>query len=450
MPGGLLTDLYELNMAVSYLRRGMTGSATFSLYVRKLPKHRGFLVAAGLEDCLEFLEGFAFDEDDLRYLGTIGFDDRAIEDLAPLRFDGTVWAVPEGAVVHGEEPILEVTAPIATAQLVETMLLNRITLHTTLASKAARYVLAAEGRDLVDFAFRRTQGTDAAMAAARDSAIVGFVATSNVAAAQRYGLQVAGTMAHSFIEAFPSEEEAFRSFANDHPTRTTFLVDTYDSLHGVRTAIDVARELGITDRVGIRLDSGNLDELARAARKVLDDEGLTNARIFASGGLDEHEVAELVHAGAPVDAFGIGTQMGVSADAPYLDTVYKLVEYDGRPAMKLSAAKATPPGAKQIWRSGGDEGDVLGLRGDEPPAYGWEPLLEPVMRNGRRVDAPPPLRRMQHRFQEELLRLPTKAKRLSHPEHVHVRHSKGLAELTERTEADALTRAGLTEPRSSD
>src|SRR5919197_1533421 len=205
MPGGLLTDLYELNMAVSYLRRGMTGSATFSLYVRRLPKHRGFLVAAGLEDCLSFLEGFGFDEDDLRYLGTAGFDDRAIEDLAPLRFDGTVWAVPEGTVVHAEEPILEVTAPIATAQLVETMLLNRITLHTTLASKAARYV------------------------------------------------QVAGTMAHSFIEAFPSEEEAFRSFARDHPTRTTFLVDTYDSLNGVRTAIAIARELGITDRVGIRL-----------------------------------------------------------------------------------------------------------------------------------------------------------------------------------------------------
>jgi nicotinate phosphoribosyltransferase len=450
MPGGLLTDLYELNMAVSYLRRGMTGPATFSLYVRTLPKHRGFLVAAGLDDCLSFLEDFGFEEDDLRYLGAIGFDDRALEDLAPLRFDGTVRAVPEGTIVHGEEPILEVTAPIAAAQLVETMLLNRITLHTTLASKAARYVLAADGRDLVDFAFRRTQGTDGAMAAARDSAIVGFVATSNVAAAQRYGLQVAGTMAHSFIEAFPSEEEAFRSFARDHPTRTTFLVDTYDSLNGVRTAIAIARELGITDRVGIRLDSGNLDELARGARKVLDDEGLTSARIFASGGLDEYEVAELVHSGAPVDAFGIGTQMGVSADAPYLDSVYKLVEYDSRPAMKLSTAKATPPGAKQIWRSGGDEGDVLGLRDEEPTLYGWDPLLEPVMRNGRRVDPPPPLRRMQHRFQEELIRLPTKAKRLSHPEHLEVRHSRGLAELTARTEADALARAGLTEPRSSD
>jgi nicotinate phosphoribosyltransferase len=450
MPGGLLTDLYELNMAVSYLRRGMTGPATFSLYVRKLPRHRGFLVAAGLDDCLAFLEDFGFEQDDLRYLGSIGFDERAVDDLASLRFEGSVWAVPEGTIVHAEEPILEVTAPIAVAQLVETVLLNRITLHTTLASKAARYVLAAEGRDMVDFAFRRTQGSDAAMAAARDSAIVGFVATSNVTAARRYGLQVAGTMAHSFIEAFPSEEEAFRAFAQDHPTRTTFLVDTYDSLNGVRTAIAVARELGITDRVGIRLDSGNLDELARDARAILDEAGLPGARIFASGGLDEYEVAELVHAEAPVDAFGIGTQMGVSADAPYLDSVYKLVEYEGRPAMKLSTAKATAPGAKQIWRSGGDEGDLLGLRDERAPAFGWEPLLVEVMRDGARLESPDPILRMQHRFQEELVRLPTKAKRLSHPEHVKVERSPALASLTAHTQADMLTRAGLTEPRSSD
>lgn len=450
MPGGLRTDLYELNMAVSYLRRGMTGPSTFSLYVRKLPKHRGFLVAAGLQDCLDFLEDFSFDEDDLRYLGSIGFDDRAQEDLAGVRFDGEVWAVPEGTIVHADEPILEVTAPIAVAQLVETAMLNRITLHTTLASKAARYVLAAEGRDLVDFSFRRTHGMDAAMAAARSSAIVGFAATSDVAAARAFGLQVAGTMAHSFIEAFPSEELAFRSFAEDHPTRTTFLVDTYDTLNGVRTAIAVARELGITDRVGIRLDSGDLDNLARAARAILDAEGLPNARIFASGGLDEFEVAELVHAGAPVDAFGIGTQMGVSADAPYLDTVYKLVQYDGRPSMKLSTAKASAPGPKQIWRSGGEEGDALGLRDEAAPAYGWDPLLEPVMRDGRRLRPDPPLRRLQHRFQDELVRLPTKARRLSHPEHVVVGHSAALADLTVQTQADALTKAGLGGPRGSD
>ncbi len=225
-------------MAASYLRRGMDGLATFSLYVRGLPKQRGFLVAAGLEPCLDFLESFAFADDDLGYLAEVGFDVRAIEDFRSLRFDGEVWAVPEGRIVYSEEPILEVTAPVAVAQVVETYLLNQITLHTTLASKAARYVIAADGRDLVDFAFRRTHGTEAAMAVARDSAMVGFVATSNVEAARRYGLTVAGTMAHSFVEAFPSEREAFDAFAEDHPNRTTFLVDTYDTLGGVRTAID--------------------------------------------------------------------------------------------------------------------------------------------------------------------------------------------------------------------
>ena len=283
MPGALLTDLYELNMAASYLRRGMDGLATFSLYVRGLPKQRGFLVANGVEACLDFLETVSFDDDDLAYLSTVGFDDRAIDDFRTLRFDGEVWAVPEGRIVYSEEPILEVTAPVAVGQLVETYLLNQITLHTTLATKAARYVLAAGGRDLVDFAFRRTHGIEAAMAIARASAMVGFAATSNVEAAHRYGLRVAGTMAHSFIEAFPTEREAFLAFAEDHPTRTTFLVDTYDTLNGVRNAIDVIRELDLADHLGVRLDSGDLDALARSARALLDEAGLSEARIFASG-----------------------------------------------------------------------------------------------------------------------------------------------------------------------
>ena len=366
MPGGLLTDLYELNMAASYLRRGMNGLATFSLYVRGLPKQRGFLVANGLGACLDFLEGFSVTEADLAYLGTVGFDDRALADLRGLRFEGEVWAVPEGRIVYSEEPILEVTAPVAVAQVVETYLLNQITLHTTVATKAARYVIAAQGRDLVDFAFRRTHGTEAAMAVARASAMVGFVATSNVEAAHRYGLTVAGTMAHAFIEAFPSEREAFDAFAQDHPTRTTFLVDTYDALNGVRTAIETIRALGLDGRIGIRLDSGNLDQLARAARVLLDDAGLNDTQIFASGGLDEHEVHELVRAGAPVDGFGIGTQMGVSADAPYVDSVYKLTEYDDRPVLKLSSGKATAPGRKQAWRGVG--GDLIALRDEEGPA----------------------------------------------------------------------------------
>ncbi|HKZ75282.1 MAG TPA: nicotinate phosphoribosyltransferase, partial [Actinomycetota bacterium] len=386
MAGALLTDLYELNMAASYLRRGMEEPATFSLFVRHLPANRGFLVAAGLEPCLEFLEGFGFEEDDLRYLaGELGYDEETIERFRDIRFTGDVWAVPEGRIVFADEPIVEVTAPIAVAQLVETYLLNQITFQTTIASKAARCRIAARDRDLVDFAFRRTQGTDAAMAVARTTAMVGFAATSNVEAARRFGLRVAGTMAHSYIQSFPTEADAFRAFAQDFPDRTTLLVDTYDTLNGVRTAIEVIRELGLTEHLGIRLDSGDLEELSRGARRILDQAGLPHVRIFASGGLDESDVDRLVTAGAPIDAFGVGTRVGVSADAPYLDSVYKLVEYDGRPVLKLSEAKATEPGRKQVFR--GEGGDVIGLR-DEPPPPGSEPLLVPVMLEGRRTGPP--------------------------------------------------------------
>ncbi|HEX5902055.1 MAG TPA: nicotinate phosphoribosyltransferase, partial [Actinomycetota bacterium] len=227
VPSALLTDLYELNMARSYLRRGMQGDATFSLFVRRLPPQRGFLVAAGLEPCIEFLESFAFGDDDLEYLGReLGFEDEVLSQLGDLRFHGDVWAVPEGRIVYANEPLLEITAPIAVAQLVEPLLLNQITFQTTIASKAARCVIAAGGRDVVDFSLRRTQGLDAAVAVARCSSIVGFAATSNVEAARRYGLRPSGTMAHSYIESFPSEKEAFRAFARDFPDRTTFLVDT--------------------------------------------------------------------------------------------------------------------------------------------------------------------------------------------------------------------------------
>jgi nicotinate phosphoribosyltransferase len=440
MPGGLLTDLYELNMAASYLRRGMDGLATFSLYVRDLPPERGFLVAAGLEPCLDFLESFSFSDDDLAYLDEVGFDARAREDFGRLRFDGEVWAVPEGRVVYAQEPIVEVTAPIAVAQLVETFLLNQITLHTTLATKAARYVLAAQGRDLVDFAFRRTHGVEAAMAVARASAMVGFAATSNVEAARRFDLVVAGTMAHSFIEAFPTEREAFDAFAADHPARTIFLVDTYDPLAGVRNAIETIKAFPEGERIGIRLDSGNLDHLARESRRMLNEAGLPQARIFASGGLDEGEVDELIRAGAPVDAFGVGTQMGVSADAPYVDSVYKLTEYDHRPVLKLSAAKATTPGRKQVWRNG--DTDLIALRDENGPP-GAEPLMEPVMVNGRRVAPSPPLDVSRSRFIRDLALVPAKARRLTHPEQVQVPRSGALQDLTTRTREEAGRRAGV-------
>jgi nicotinate phosphoribosyltransferase len=412
----------------------MDGPATFSLYVRDMPKQRGFLVSAGLEDCLSFLESFAFEEDELAYLETIGFDRRAIDDFRDVRFEGDAWAIPEGRIVHAKEPIIEVTAPIAQAQLVEAVLLNQVTVHTTLTSKAARYVIAAEGRTLVDFAFRRAHGVEAARAAARGSAIAGFQATSNVEAARELGLQVTGTMAHSFISAFDEEREAFRAFAEDHPHRTTFLVDTYDTLGGVRNAIEVIREMDPPGEVGVRLDSGDLDRLSREARRILDHAGLGHAKIFASGGLDEHEVAELVRAGAPVDAFGIGTQLGVSADAPYVDAVYKLVEFDGRPVLKLSPAKATAPGRKQVWR--GPSEDVIGLRDEAAPGPNHEPLLEPVMRAGRRLAPTATIEEMHARFEADLAALPVKAARLTHPEHVVAHRTEALAALTaETTEA---------------
>ena len=375
-PGGLLTDLYELNMAASYLRRGMRQEATFSLFVRGLPS-RGFLVAAGLEPCLEFLDGFGFIEEDLDYLGReLEFPADALDALGALRFEGDVWAVPEGRIVHAGEPLLEITAPIAVAQLVEPYLLNQITFQTTIASKAARCVLAADGRDVVDFSLRRTQGLDAAVNVARVSSIVGFVATSNVEAARRFGLRAAGTMAHSYIESFDSEAEAFRTFARDFPGRTTFLVDTFDTLNGVRTAVEVIRELGLEGNLGVRLDSGDLDDLARGAGRSWTRRACRTSGSSRAAGWTSSRCAARPQAGAPIDAFGVGTRVGVSADAPVLDSAYKLVEYDGRPMMKLSANKSAP-GRKQVFR--GPAGDTIGLR-EEPLPAGGTPLLVPVMR----------------------------------------------------------------------
>ena len=437
MGRALLTDLYELNMAASYLRRGMDEPATFSLFVRELPPTRGFLVAAGLDDCLRFLEELRFEAEDLDYLRTsLGFEERDVEAFRDLRFTGDVRAVPEGRVVLAEEPLLELTAPIAQGQLAETYLLNRITLETTLASKAARCVLAAGDRDLVDFSFRRTHGPDAAEAVARTSAMVGFVATSNVEAARRLGLRAAGTMAHSFVEAFATEEEAFRAYAQDHPDRCTFLVDTYDTLEGVRTAIRVIHDLKLTGELAVRLDSGDIGGLARESRRILDEAGLAGVRIFASGGLDELQIEELVDRDAPIDAFGVGTRLGVSADAPYLDTVYKLVEYGDRPVAKLSAGKVSPPGAKQVFRGAGGPGDdVIALR-NEPVPDGCEPLLVRVMEAGRRLAPPEPLRAATERFRRDLATLPEEATRLREPEAPEPRKSERLQDLAERVRTE--------------
>ena len=428
----LLTDLYELNMAASYLRRGMHAPATFSLFVRSLPARRGFLVAAGLEDCLDFLESFGFSEAGLAYArDSLGFEERDLEAFRRLRFTGDVWAVPEGTVVLAGEPLLEVTAPMAEAQLVETFLLNQVTFQTTVASKAARCRVAARGRDLVDFAFRRTQGIEAGLAAARLSAMVGFAATSNVEAARRFGLRAAGTMAHSYIEAFPTEAEAFGAFADDFPGRTTFLVDTYDTMAGVRAVIELIRRRHLAEGLAVRLDSGDLGELARQARALLDGAGLHQVRILASGGLDELDIDDLVRAGAPIDAFGVGTKMGVSADHPYLDTAYKLVQLGDRPVMKLSAGKVSAPGPKQVFRRGRME-DVIGLRSEAPPA-GSAPLLVPVMTGGRRVLGRERLEAARGRFEADLARLPEPALDLRAPSGPQPVASAALVELTEQT-----------------
>jgi nicotinate phosphoribosyltransferase len=440
MGRALLTDFYELNMAASYLRRGMTGPASFSLFIRDLPAGWGFLVACGLERCLEYLEGLAFTEEDLDYLRREHrYPDDTLEAFANLAFTGDVWAVPEGRLVFPEEPLLEVTAPLPEAQLVETFLLNQVTFQTAIASKAARCRLAAPDKSLVDFAFRRTHGVEAATAVARATAMVGFSATSNVEAARILGLQATGTMAHSYIQAFPSEMAAFQAFAEDYPDRVILLVDTYDTTAGVEKAIEVAA--GLADRgyplAGIRLDSGDLGALAREARSLLDAAGLPDVQVLASGGLDENTIAELERSGAPIDSYGVGTKVGVAADAPYLDSVYKIVSYEGRPVAKLSAAKATRPGPKQVWRLPGGAGDVVALR-DEPGPQGAEPLLIQVMAGGRRSSREG-LREATERFARELEALPPGLRRLD-PEDYEVTESDGLASLEAEVRATIRAR----------
>jgi nicotinate phosphoribosyltransferase len=432
--GGLCTDLYEIRMAASYLRRGMTAPATFSLFVRRLPPTRGFLVAAGLESCLGLLTGFGFDSEDLAFLRReCGFTAIDTEALAGVRFTGDVRAVPEGTIVFADEPLLEVTAPLPEAQLVETLLLNQITFATTIASKAARCRLAAPDATLVDFAARRTHGLEAALTVARSSALAGFDATSYVQAARELGLTAVGTMAHSYVQAFPSELEAFSAFAEDFPAQTVFLVDTYDTTDGISHAIEVARTVGLPPgRLGLRLDSGDLATQAHRARRMLDAAGLGEARIMASGGLDEYAVADLVASRAPIDLYGIGTRMGVSWDAPSLDSAYKLVAYDGRPVMKLSAGKVTAPGAKQVYRSWEEQVDLLCLDTEPAPPRPFEPLLETVMTGGRRTAAARDLKSARQHFAGELRRLPASARALNEPESRRVTWSPGLRALTRR------------------
>ena len=404
----LFTDLYELTMLQVYFDQGMRETATFDLFFRRLPPGRNYLLACGLADALEYLETLRFGEDDVAYLRTLGcFSEPFVRSLLEFRFGGDVYAVPEGTPVFPNEPLLQIEAPLPEAQLAETFLINQIHFQTLAASKAARVVHAARGRTVVDFALRRMHGTDAGRAGARAFYVAGVDATSNVLAGKRYGIPLAGTMAHSFVQAFDDEREAFRAFLKSFPG-STLLVDTYDTLEGVRRAIELVREHGSAFHVrGVRLDSGDLNALARETRDLLDRAGLASLEIFASGNLDEDAIARLVAQEAPIDGFGVGTRMGVSADAPYLDMAYKLSGYAGRGRIKLSPHKANLPGPKQIFRTergGRAAGDVLALRGEAVPG---RPLLVPVMRAGRRTAAGATgLAEARQRAREELARLP--------------------------------------------
>jgi nicotinate phosphoribosyltransferase len=409
----LFTDLYELTMGQAYAAEGMDQPAVFELFFRTMPPRRNFLVAAGIEDVLDYLEQLHFTHDDLAYLRSLGrFSESFLDRLKGLRFTGEVWAVPEGTLVFPHQPLVQVRAPLIEAQLVETYVLNQVHFQTVLASKAARVVLAAQGRSVVDFGSRRAHGVDAALKMARACYLAGAIGTSNLLAGQRYGIPVFGTMAHSYIQAHASELDAFEAFVREFP-ETTLLVDTYETLDGVRHVIELAQQLQERFRVrAVRLDSGNLGELARAARRMLDEAGLSQVGIFASSGLDEYEIQRLVGQGAPIDAFGVGTKLAVSEDAPALDMAYKLVEYAGIARTKRSTGKVLLPGRKQIYRQWAQDRmveDVLAAWDEDVPG---QPLLVPRMQDGHRTVAPPPISDVRQYVQQQLAALPDALRQL--------------------------------------
>jgi nicotinate phosphoribosyltransferase len=406
----LLTDLYQLAMLQAYRAYGFFGTAVFELFVRKLPAQRGFLIAAGLEQAIEFLESLRFDGADLEYLGRSGrFPEEFINWLAEMHFTGDVDAMPEGTVFFADEPIIRVRAPLPEAQLVETRLVNLLHLQTVIASKAARMVLAAPNKLLVDFGLRRAHGAEAGLLAARASYIAGFAGTATVLAEQRFGIPLYGTMAHSFVEAHDDEMLAFEHFARVRGEGLVLLIDTYDTERAARKVVDLAERLapdGIVIR-SVRIDSGDLAEEARRVRAILDAGGLTGTTIFASGGLDEEQLARFTHAGVPIDGFGVGTSLTTSSDVPALDCAYKLQEYEGVARRKLSPGKANWPGPKQVWRRFADDGTMVGdVVAPSGERRGGMDLLIPVMRGGRRIGPQRPLTEIREHAKKNLGELP--------------------------------------------
>jgi nicotinate phosphoribosyltransferase len=438
----LLTDLYELTMAASYFQMNFNERACFTLSVRRLPPRRGFLVAAGLERILEALEHFQFSRTTLDALdGLKLFSPEFLQFLADFRFTCDVDAAPEGTIFFAGEPILEITGPLIEAQLVESLVMNQVGLATLIASKAARSLIAAGGRRLVDFGLRRSQGADAGLVAARASYLAGFVGTSNVLAGGRYHIPLYGTMAHSYIMAHDREREAFEHFVTLFPRLSTLLVDTYDTVRGVENAAIVARDL--RDKgfklQAVRLDSGDLADLSVKTRRVLDQNGLQDVSIFASGNLDEYKIRDLIRAGAPIDAFGVGTAMAVSADAPSLDLAYKLAEYRGVPRLKTSAGKVTLPGRKQWFRgfngNGGFYADVIGLADEgvtsvarefKPPPAEVRPMMQRQFKAGCRIEPRPTLIESRERLLESIAKLEHRYKDLEKPAVYPVKYTAAL------------------------
>jgi len=429
----LLTDLYQLTMVTAYQALGMDQVAVFEFFVRRLPPQRGFLVAAGLAQVLDYLEALRFEASELQWLESTGrFQPEALRRLASLQFTGDVDAMLEGSVFFADEPVLRVTAPLPEAQFVESRIINLLNFQSMIASKAARCRLAAGPRRLADFGLRRAHGAEAGLLAARACYLAGFDATATVEAGRAFGIPITGTMAHSFIQAHDDEATAFRDFARIHPRGVTLLIDTYDTPRGAQVVVELCRT-GVAVEA-VRLDSGDLGALAREVRAILDSGGCPSVQIIASGNLDELQIEQFVAAGVPIDAFGVGTRLAVSVDAPYLDCVYKLQEYAGRPRRKRSAGKVTWPGRKQVYRDYDSAGrlcsDTIALADEMLPG---RPMLQPVMRAGQRLQQPS-LEDSRAYARREIDTLPSHCRSLRDPQAVRPAFSAGLQVLAERVD----------------
>jgi nicotinate phosphoribosyltransferase len=431
----LLTDLYQLTMLQAYFDHGMEDTAVFEFFSRQLPPTRGFLMAAGLEQVLDFLEHVRFTSQELDWLAHSGrFSGDFIDYLERLRFTGDVHAMPEGTIFFPPEPIIRVTAPLPQAQIVETRLINLLHFQMLIASKAARAVLVAQGKGLIDFGLRRAHGAEAGLLAARASYLAGFAGSATVLSGFLYGVPVYGTMAHSFVQAHADEATSFEHFADAQPDNVVLLIDTYDAEAAAEKVVALAPRLqhkGIRIK-GVRLDSGDLADLARKVRRILDAGGLVDVRILASGNLDEEAVRTLVEVGAPIDDFAIGTRLDTSVDAPYLDCAYKLEEYAGQARRKRSTGKATWPGRKQVYRQLGPGGRMVGdvLTLEDDPQQG-RTLLQLVMRAGQRLKPSPPLSAVRQYAADELARLPEHLRRLEIEPAYPVSIAPALLELTD-------------------